>query len=255
MLGDGAGPPVRVSSMAMFGLFGSKSDGSQVKKLAERVANKRGQSPDRWEAIQALAKLHTAEAVAALLPRFTFYIEPSINDQDEKDAAFDGVVATGSAAIEPLVAFLKRAESISWPLKMLERIAGPDAVIERLLELLSTMDTEYERDPQRKIQVLVELEDRRDVRIAPAVARFLSDANETVRFHAASTLLGQADAAEHRSALARCIEQEESVRVRVRILDGFVLAGWAFENPSPALRSRLPAGFSLGANGVPAKKS
>jgi HEAT repeat protein len=239
----------------MFGLFGSKSDGSQLKKLAERVANKRGQSPDRWEAIEALAKLHTAEAVAALLPRFTFYVEPSISDQDEKDSAFNGIVATGSAAVAPIVAFLQRAESISWPVKMLERIAGSEAVVERLLELMQKMDTEYERDPQRKIQVLVELEDRRDARIAPAVVRFLADANETVRFHAASTLLGQADASEHRAALVKCAEQEESVRVRVRILDGFVQRGWAIEDASPALRSRLPAGFSLGANGVPVKKS
>jgi len=239
----------------MFGLFGTKSDGSQVKKLAERVANKRGQSPDRWEAIDALAKLHTAEAVAALLPRFTFYVEPSISDQDEKDAAFNGIVSTGSAAVAPIVAFLQRAESISWPVKMLERIAGPEAVVERLLELLHAMDTEYERDPQKKIQVLVELEDRRDPRIAPTVARFVSDANETVRFHAASTLLGQADAAEHRAALIARVEQEESVRVRVRILEGFAQNGWAVENASAALRSKLPAGFSLDAKGVPLKRA
>jgi HEAT repeat protein len=238
----------------MFGLFGGKSEGSQVKKLAERVANKRGQLPDRWEAIQALAKMRTAVAVAALLPRFAFYVEPSINDQEEKDAAFEGIVATGPDAIEPVVAFLKRAESISWPVKMLERIAGPEVLIEHLLELLGAMDTEYERDPQKKIQVLVELEDRRDPRIAPAVERFLSDANETVRFHAASTLLGQADAQAHRAALVQRIEQEESVRVRVRILDGFVKAGWAIENPSDALRARLPAGFSLDAKGLPVRR-
>jgi hypothetical protein len=241
--------------MAMFGLFGGKSEGSQVKKLAERVLNKRSQSPDRWEAIQALAKLGTGEAVAALLPRFTFYIEPSINDQEEKDMAFDGVVRAGTAGIEPIVAFLKRAESISWPVKMLERIAGPQVVIERLLELLTVMDTEYERDPQKKIQVLVELEDRRDPRISAAVVRFLGDANETVRFHAASTLLGQPDATEHRAALRKQVEQEESVRVRVRVLDGFLQAGWEIGEASPALRARLPAGFSLDAKGKLVKKA
>jgi hypothetical protein len=137
---------------------------------------------------------------------------------------------------------------------MLERIAGPEVLIERLLELLQAMDVEYERDPQKKIQVLAELEERRDPRIAPTVERFLSDANETVRFHAASTLLAQADAAAHREALVKGVEQEESVRVRVRILDGFVKAGWAIENPSDALRARLPAGFSLDAKGVPVRK-
>jgi len=240
--------------MAMFGLFGGKSDGSQAKKLAERVLNKRTQSPDRWEAIQALAKLGGAEAVAALLPRFTFYVEPSINDQEEKDMAFDGIVRAGAAGIEPILAFLKRTDSITWPVKMLERIA-PEQLIERLLELLAAMDTEYERDPQKKIQVLVELEDRRDPPIAPAVARFLDDANETVRFHAASTLLGQADASQYCGAMLKRVEQEESVRVRARILDGFVQANWPVENPSAALRARLPASFSIDPKGKLLKKA
>lgn len=241
--------------MALFGLLGGKPDASsQVKKLAERVANKRIQSPDRWDAIQALSRLNTAEAAAALLPRFTFYVDPSISDQDEKDAAFAGVLAAGPAAIEPVVAFLQRAESISWPVKMLERLAGPAAVVERLLELLAKMDTEYERDPQRKIQVLVELEDRRDPRVAPAVSRFLADANETVRFHAASAVLAQTDAAEHAGLLLDCMEREESVRVRIRILEGFASQAWSLGPRVAALRPKMPAGFSLDAQGVPQRK-
>jgi HEAT repeat protein len=238
----------------MFGLFGGKSDSAQLKKLAERVANKRSQGPERWEAIEALGKMHTSEAVAALLPRFTFYVEPSINDQEEKDAAFNSIVAAGSVAVAPVVAFLKRAESISWPVKMLERIAGPETLIERLLELLATMDTEYERDPQKKIQVLAELEDRRDPRIAPAVLRFLADTNETVRFHAACTLLGQSDASDHRAALAARVQHEESVRVRVRILDGFIQKGWPIEDAPSGLIARLPTGFSLDGKGAISKK-
>jgi hypothetical protein len=241
--------------MGFFGLFGSNSDGNQLKKHAERVANKRIQSPDRWDSIQVLAKLRTPEAVAALLPRFTFYVDPSISDQDEKDAAFAGIVAAGQAAIEPVVAFLKRAESLSWPVKMLERLAGPEALIECLLELLGSMDTEYERDPQRKIQVLAELEDRRDPRIAPAVLRFLADANETVRFHAVSTLLAQPDVLDPRAALLERLKGEESVRVRIRILDGFVAAGWSLDAAAAELRMKLPAGFTIDAKGVPAKKS
>jgi HEAT repeat protein len=245
--------------MALFGLLGGKSDAaSQVKKHAERVANKRIQSPDRWDAIQALAKLGTPEAVAGLLQRFTFYVEPSINDQDEKDAALAGIVAAGSIAIGPIDAFLQRAESISWPVKMLERIAGASAVIERLLALLNKMDTEYERDPQRKIQVLVDLEDRRDPRVAPAVVRFLSDANETVRFHSACTLLAQEDATEHRAALIERVLLEESVRVRVRVLEAFAQHGWSVaETPELAatLRAKLPAGFSLDPKGIPSRKA
>src|SRR5687768_3186496 len=140
--------------MALFGLFGKKSDSAQLKKWAERAQNRRAQAIDRWEAIQALVNAKSAEAAEALLPRFTFYVDPSITDQEEKDLAFDGIVATGEVAVAPVVAFLRKADSISWPLKILDRLLPRESVIEKLLELLTGMDTEYERDPQRKIQIL-----------------------------------------------------------------------------------------------------
>lgn len=239
--------------MALFDLFGKKSDSSALKKHAERATNRRAQPPDRWEAIAALVKLGTAEAVEALLPRFTFYVDPSITDQDEKDAAFEGIVATGEIAVAPVTAFLRKADSISWPVKILDRIVTPEAVLETLIGLLSEMDTEYERDPQRKIQSLATLQERVDPRIASAVVRFLDDANETVRFTAAGALLAQPEAAEHRAALLRCFCVEESVRVRNRILDGFIAANWDVGEQAAAVKARLPGGYALAANGVPRK--
>ena len=237
--------------MALFGLFAKKSDADLLKKHAERATNRRAQAVDRWDAIHALLRLKSPEAVEALLPRFNFYVDPSITDQEEKDAAFEGIVALGEAAVAPLVSYMKRAESISWALKMLDRVERPEAVIERLTELLAEMDVEYERDPQRKIQVLSALEERRDPRIAAAVARFLRDANETARFHAASALLAQPEAATQREALVTCLVAEDSVRVRNRILDAFATLGWDVGPNVDAVRSRLPAGYRLDARGVP----
>jgi hypothetical protein len=237
--------------MSLFGLFGKKSDSSQLKKWAERTANRRAQPPDRFEAIQALVSLRSSEAVEALLPRFTFYVDPSITDQDEKEMAFDGVVAAGDAAIEPVVAFLGKADSISWALKILDRILSPEAVVEKLLAVLAGMDTEYERDPQRKIQILATLEERSDPRVAEAAVRFVEDANETVRFHAAGAVLAQGDAEAQRTALLRCFCAEASVRVRNRILDGFAARGWNVGDMSAEVTSRLPAGYSLDRQGIP----
>ncbi len=237
--------------MALFGLLGKKSEGSQLKKLIERATNRRAQAVDRWEAIQALTRVGSAEAVEGLMPRFTFYVDPSITDQEEKDAAFEGIVAAGPIAIAPVVAFLRKADSISWPLKILDRVAGSSVVIEKLLQMLAEMDTEYERDPQRKVQILVVLEERPDSRTAQAVARFLEDANETVRFQAVGALLAQADAAEHRAALLECFCSEESVRVRNRILDGFSAAGWDVGEMGDRVKPRLPAGYTLDRQGVP----
>jgi HEAT repeat protein len=237
--------------MALFGLFGKKSDSAQLKKWAERAQNRRAQAVDRWEAIQALVNTRSPEAVEALLPRFTFYVDPSITDQDEKDLAFDGIVAAGQDAIEPVVAFLRKADSISWPLKILDRLLGPEAVVEKLLELLAGMDTEYERDPQRKIQVLATLEERVGPRVADAAVRFLQDSNETVRFHAAGAVLAQDDPSQQKPALLKCFCSEASVRVRNRILDGFAAKGWDVGEMTAEVQSRLPAGYSLDRQGVP----
>jgi HEAT repeat protein len=239
--------------MALFGLLGKKSDASQLKKHADKATNRRAQAIDRWEGIQALIKLKSPEAVEALLPRFSFYVDPSITDQDEKDSAFEGIVEAGEAAVAPVTAFLRKADSISWPIRILERIVSPEAVTGILIELLSEMDTEYERDPQRKIQTLAALEERSDRRIADAVARFLGDANETVRFQTAGTLLAQAEAEGHRAALVRCFCAEESVRVRNRILDGFAARGWGVGESLAEVKARLPPGYSLDSQGVPRK--
>ena len=234
--------------MALFGLFDKKSD---LEKFAERAQNRRAQAIDRWEAIQALSRMRTSEAVEALLPRFTFYVDPSITDQEEKDAAFDGIVATGAAAVAPVTAFLRKADSISWPVKILERLVSPETVTATMIGLLADMDTEYERDPQRKIQALATLEERTHPGIADAVVRFLQDSNETVRFHAAGALLAQPDADAHREALLRCFCSEQSVRVRNRILDGFAAHGWDVGDKAAEVKSRLPAGYSLDRQGVP----
>lgn len=240
--------------MAFLGIFGKKSDGSGIRKHAERVANKRAQAYDRWESIQALNQLKSAEAVAALLPRFTFYVEPSITDQEEKDAVFNGIVEAGEVAFEPVCAFLQKASSISWPIKVLDKIVTPERVIGELLKLLAGMDTEYERDPERKNQVLSSLAEHKDPRIEAEVVRFLSDMNETVRFNTVAVLAAQGSVASQGEALIACLCAEDSVRVRNRILDALSVAGVSVGTQLEAIKPRLTAGWTLDANGVPKKK-
>ena len=84
--------------MGLFDFFkggaGSKGTASTstLRKHAARVANKRAQAPDRWDSIQALAQMGTPEAIEALLVRFSFQTDPSITDQEEKDAAFEAAI-------------------------------------------------------------------------------------------------------------------------------------------------------------------
>lgn len=239
--------------MSFFGLFGSKK--SPVEKHAARVADKRAQAPDRWDSIQALGAMKSSEAVAAILPRFSYYTDPSITDQEEKEEACRVIVETGEPAIEPVIAFLRRSDSLGWPLKLLERLVEGERVVTELIELLGTMDTEYERDPTRKVQVLQALEDRRDARIVPAAARFLEDVNETARFHAAAALFAQEDPSAAREPAQKALAAEGSVRVRTRMLEGFAQHGWDVGPERAKIEKALPAGFTLDKAGVPRAKS
>lgn len=237
--------------MAFFGLFGNKGGASALKKHIDRVGNKRAQDVDRWASIQVLAKAGTAEAVAGLLPRFTFYVDPSITDQEEKDAAFEAIVSTGDVAIDPVVAFLRKAESIAWPLKMLDALCSQEVVVGHLLSILEGMDTEYERDPQRKIDTIAALGERPDLRSCAVLQRFIEDTNETARFDAVGSIFAQANAADATAALVSCHGREESLRVRNRILEGLRERKLPVEEGQRAeLQAALPATYRLDDQGV-----
>jgi HEAT repeat protein len=237
--------------MGFFDMFSRKGPGA-IGKHAARVANKRAQNPDRWESIQVLGKMGTPEAVQALLTRFEVRVDPSIVDQEEKDAAFNGIISAGETAVDPIRAHLKQTDKVSWPLKMLEKLLSNDEVVAELLSLLEGMTTDYERDPDKKIQVVAYLEDRQDERIVPAVMRFLEDANETVRFHAVGALFAQEDPSPAFDALMDLVVDEESVRVRVRSFAGLSEAGFKIpEARRDAVRKMLPEGFALDQDGTP----
>jgi hypothetical protein len=246
--------------MGFFGLFGKRK--SALQKHAERVANKRAQAPDRWESIQELGKIATtdpsggvderADAVAALMERFTYYADPTITDAEEKDEAFRWVCEAGEIAIEPVRASLKRHESMSWGLKCLARLVDPTRMIEEMLALLSEMDTEYERDPQRKIQLLGSLEEERHRAIAEAVAPFFLDVNESARFHAVGAALAQDNAEEILPLLREALVEDDSVRVKVRALDAIIQKGWSLGEQASSVE--LPDGYELNPKGVPRKK-
>jgi hypothetical protein len=228
---------------------GSASADKNVARLGKVVGDRHAQNYDRIEAIDSLARVATGDAAAALLRRFNFHIDPSITDQEEKDAAERGILAAGEAAIEPIRAFCLRAESLTWPLKILRELVPPERYVDELIQLLGRFDTDYTRNSDPKQQIIAELEPFRGPAIFPAVARFLEDASDEVRFAAAGTALAQenADAAE---PLARALSVEESMRVKNRIVDGFVARGLAVPDAlRAAVKSALPASYAIDASG------
>jgi HEAT repeat protein len=230
----------------------SRPKGSAA-KWADRV-EKRAQNYDRQEAIQALADMESGEAVTVLLKRFTFHMDPSITDQEEKDSAFRGILRAGREAIEPVRAFAARAESLAWPMKIVKAIVDENEYVEELLQWLSKWDTEYSKFVEPKVQILTALEDHRHPGIREGVERFLEDVNEPARFHAASTLIAQDDAAVL-GALVKLLLDEESVRVKSRVAEGLVARAWPIaEGDRAEVRRALPSAYSVDGAGRVVKR-
>lgn len=248
--------------MGFFDLFKSKSDGDKgsdrksnpAAKWAEAAGNKRAQAYDRQEAIAELCKLKSPEACEALLRRFTFQIDPSITDQEEKDAAFEGVVAAGREAIEPVRAFAAKAESLAWPMRVLKEVTSGDELVEELLVWLGRWDTEYAKFVDPKVQILEALGEHQHEDIRVAVEPFLQDVNEPTRLRAVAATFAQKDTAAVGPLLDALLE-EESVRVRSRIADGFAASEWEIpEERRDAVRKSLPPQYSIDGSGFVTKR-
>src|SRR5580698_6707213 len=159
--------------MGLFDLFkgGAKAGGedkpkaSPAAKWANVAGDKRAQNYDRQEAIGALAAMGSADAAGALLRRFTFVVDPSITDQEEKDRAFNGILRAGRDAIEPIRTFVAKAESLAWPMKVIKEILSEEEYVEELVLWLSRWDVEYAKFIDPKIQILVALEEVRGLQV------------------------------------------------------------------------------------------
>jgi HEAT repeat protein len=245
--------------MGLFDIFKSKGKSEpragvpagdkNVARLGKVAGDKHAQNYDRIEAIDNLARMASGEAAAALLRRFTFHIDPSITDQEEKDVAARGVQAAGEAAIEPIRTFCVKAASLTWPLKLLKDLVPSDRYVDEVIQLLGRFDTENTRNIDPKQQLIAELEHYSQPAIRPAVERFLDDAGEGIRFVAVATLFAQEDVASL-PAIVKALVAEESLRVKMRLAEGLVARGWTIDAADrDQVRAALPSQFGLDAEG------
>jgi HEAT repeat protein len=236
--------------LGLFDFFGKGREdrpkaARDLARLERLIANKLSQNYDRQEAIDELSKMGDAASAAVLFKRFDWVLDPSITDQEEKASCLAGIVAAGEEALEPLRRYAKKADSLTWPLKILVEIVPPERVADEMLALLDQFDTEYMRNPEPKVQLLQALDGYPSDEVRVAVEPFLGDASETVRFTAANTVFAVNDAASVPAFIA-ALEGEESLRVRNRIAQG--LAERAFPIPEElgvSCQKGLPTGYAL----------
>src|SRR2546430_16445225 len=140
--------------MGLFDLLSKeKRDERARARNIKQAINKYAQSADRLKALEGLADDASDDALYGLLRRFGMMYDKTIEDEQEKEWVFETLCEKGPAALPAVKRYLRSADSISWPLRLLDRLApNKDAEIAMLEEVLARHEPGYERDPTKKQQ-------------------------------------------------------------------------------------------------------
>jgi hypothetical protein len=244
--------------MGLFDLLSKeKRDERARSKNIQRAINKYSQSGDRLKSLEALADDGSEEALYGLMRRFGMMYDKTIEDEQEKEWVFETLCEKGPAALPAVKRYLFSADSISWPLRVLDRVApSTDAEIAMLEEVLARHEPGYERDPTKKMQLLDHLATLKHPRAASLAVPYLKDMDEGVRYTAVDTLLRQKDEQVARVPLLELFtsDEEDSLRLRLRIAEGFAELGWLVQGFRPGVEKKLPEAFTLDREGHIKKK-
>ena len=221
-------------------------DARAREKNASRAVNKYMQSPDRLKALQALRDDGSDEELYSLLKRFSMMYDKTIEDEQEKEWVFEWLIEKGAKVLPALKRYMLSADSISWPLRVLDKVVdAKEGRIDVIAAVLERHEPGYERDPTKKIQLLTHLAGLKHARVPALVAPYLTDMDEGVRYAAVEALLKQGDEAAARLPLLDLLAKEESLRLRLRIADGFADLGWSVADRRAEIEKALPDSFQL----------
>jgi hypothetical protein len=239
--------------MGLFDIFSKeKREARALAGNIQRAINKYAQTGDRYRAMEALATDGSEEALYGLLRRFGMMYDKTIEDEQEKEWVFDTLVSKGESAVPAVKRYLISAESVSWPLRVLQKIApSKDAELDVVAEALSRHEPGYERDPTKKIQLVRHLGLMKHAKAPALVAPYLGDMDEGVRFAAIEALLAVKNEEVARDKLLELFvsDAEESLRLRIRIAEGFADLGWLVQGFRGSVEKKLPDGFHLDREG------
>ncbi|MBW2733348.1 MAG: HEAT repeat domain-containing protein [Deltaproteobacteria bacterium] len=231
--------------MSLKGLF--SKDGRRersLQKAVEKATNRKIKTDDRRPALHMLAEDGSDLAVTALLNRLVFNYDMNIvTDEEEKRYVFDVLVSYGDRIIDLLSIHLKNAPTLSWGLRILGEVCEKERGWEILKDVLSDYDAEYERDPSRKQQLLTFLGEFEHEAVAKTILPFLPDHDETVRFITTEALFKRGDADVAREPLLKLLidGDEESLRIKNRIAEGFSESGWVVKGYRGTVEKNLSA--------------
>ncbi len=204
----------------VFGLFSKEKS---LQRTIEKATNKLAQQPDRWAALEKLKDDGTEDALVGLCRRFSITSMKGVEDEAEKLWVVDTLVAMGPRALAPVVRYMKNAEQLAFPLRVLERIASREKVIEVADQLFASETPGYVRMPERRIDLLrwfAEWKPATDDELVSRFTPYVTDFDENVRFAAIDGMANrdpQKIAPPLIAALIRA--EEESGRIKRAIVE------------------------------------
>jgi HEAT repeat protein len=200
---------------------------SRLDKHIKVITNPYTQTVDRYAAMEALLKDGSEEALIGIFKRFTMVSTKSIEDEEEKGWAYRQLSGLGDKVLPAAKKFCLTHENVAWALRIVEDVANEKQEWDLLDALLEQHPPGYERDPSTKRQILVHLSEIDDPKVPGLLAGYLEDHDEGIRFYAVEQLVDIGDESTRDALVARLTNaDEDSLRVRTRILDGLADLGW-----------------------------
>jgi len=220
------------------------SSGRQKSRLDRHIrtaTSAYSQSPERYAAMEALFADGSDEALVGLMRRFTIVSSKSIEDEEEKGWVYRQLVSLGPKVLPACKQFCLEHENVAWALRIVEDVADEATEWDILDAMLQKHPPEYERDPAKKLQILTHVSEIDDPSVPDILARYLADPDEGVRYFCVEQLIDIGDEARSKVPLIeRLLEPEEdSLRLRSRILDGLAQHAWDVSAFSDRIAPRL----------------
>ncbi len=192
-----------------------------LKRRIRKAHNRFTPAEERLAALQGLSEDGSRPAIEALIKRFGFYVEPLTTDEREKEYVYDVLIGLGPSIIPQLIDSIRTSDSLHWQLRLYHEIASEKDVLQTLIGIIEGYDTEYEKNPQRKIQIIASLGDWRTAHVAKVLLRFLEDVDEEVRYQTVQSLMRQ-DPEIVRDRLMDVALSDESNRIRDYVVEGLI---------------------------------
>jgi len=222
----------------------------QIRRAIKQVTQTHGEAMNRIGAMQRLAAWRTPESAAALLRRFTVQTPQASMDLEEKQYAVKLLTEMGEIALNPIIAWLKTAPDVAFPVQALKNICSPEKYHATLVEVLEALSSGYVRWPEAAVVLITGLENEAFPQVGETVFRFLDDDNDDVCIAAADYLALNGGEAAREKLIQVCLAADGRPRVRGRILDHFHERGWGVGKCKKEVEAVISPPFYLTSKGM-----